>query len=64
MLANVMSVVFAAPLAAGLMRIQGGGLRGWQWLFLLEGIPSVLLGLVMLVRGVWLPDAMAWHGMA
>lgn len=23
-----------------------GGMRGWQWMFLLEGIPSVLLGLV------------------
>lgn len=46
-LANVVSVVFAAPLAAGLMSITGGGLRGWQWLFVLEGIPSILLGLAM-----------------
>lgn len=30
-LANVVSVVFAAPLAAGLMRINAGGLKGWQW---------------------------------
>ena len=22
------------------------GLRGWQWLFIIEGIPSVLLGIV------------------
>lgn len=47
--ANVLSVVFAAPLAAGLMSINAGGLKGWQWLFILEGIPSVLLGIVMLV---------------
>ncbi|KAI8465365.1 MAG: major facilitator superfamily domain-containing protein [Monoraphidium minutum] len=47
-LANVLSVVFAAPLAAGLMSIEGGGLRGWQWLFVLEGIPSVILGIAML----------------
>jgi MFS transporter, ACS family, tartrate transporter len=33
-----------------------GGLRGWQWLFLLEGLPTVLLGVAML----WfLPDAPA-----
>jgi ACS family tartrate transporter-like MFS transporter len=49
-LANVVSVVFAAPLAAGLMTITAGGLKGWQWLFILEGIPSVLLGCAMLVR--------------
>lgn len=49
-LANVCSVVFAAPLAAGLMSLDGTGyLRGWQWLFIVEGVPSVLLGLVMFV---------------
>ena len=30
-----------------------GGWQGWQWLFLLEGIPSVLLGGLVLA---WLPD--------
>ena len=29
------------------------GLRGWQWLFILEAVPSVLLGLAVLR---WLPD--------
>lgn len=29
------------------------GLKGWQWLFLLEGLPSVLLGFVVLL---FLPD--------
>lgn len=48
-LANVVSVVFAAPLAAGIMSMTAGRLKGWQLLFILEGIPSVLLGLIMLV---------------
>jgi hypothetical protein len=43
--------MFAAPLAAGIMRIDAAGLKGWQWLFILEGIPSVILGIAMLVRG-------------
>ncbi|HUB45521.1 MAG TPA: MFS transporter [Acetobacteraceae bacterium] len=39
---------FGAPLATSLMQIEGWGLRSWQWLFLLEGIPSVLIGIVSL----------------
>lgn len=27
-----------------------GGLQGWQWLFILEGLPSVLIGIVVLMR--------------
>ncbi len=40
------------PLSGWLLGFEGG-LHGWQWMFLLEGIPSVLLGLAVL----WLlPD--------
>ncbi|HUB15316.1 MAG TPA: MFS transporter [Acetobacteraceae bacterium] len=39
---------FGAPLATSLMQIEAWGLRSWQWLFLLEGIPSVLIGIVSL----------------
>jgi MFS family permease len=39
------SQVVAAPVAAGLLLLDGvGGLRGWQWLFLMEGLPALLLG--------------------
>jgi MFS transporter, ACS family, tartrate transporter len=40
--------VFGAPLATSLMQLQGWGLRSWQWLFLLEGVPSVVIGIVAL----------------
>jgi sugar phosphate permease len=40
--------VVGGPISGWLMdHTHGiGGLRGWQWLFLLEGIPSILLGIV------------------
>jgi ACS family tartrate transporter-like MFS transporter len=46
--------VMGGILAGGLLGLDGKlGLAGWQWLFLLEGLPSVILGVV-----VWfvLPD--------
>jgi ACS family tartrate transporter-like MFS transporter len=44
-----LSVVFGGPLSGRLMELSGVmGLRGWQWLFLVEGLPAVLLGFVVL----------------
>ena len=44
-------------LSGSLLGLDGlAGLRGWQWLFLVEGLPTVLLGLAMF----WLlPDSPA-----
>ncbi|ELX11444.1 major facilitator transporter [Janthinobacterium sp. HH01] len=38
--------VVGGPLSGWIMQAFGGryGLSGWQWLFLLEGLPSVLIG--------------------
>ncbi len=46
--------VIGGPLSGALLGLDGWlGLQGWQWLFLLEGIPSVLVGIAVL----WLlPD--------
>lgn len=46
-LSQIVSGVVAAPLAAGLVSLDGtAGLHGWQWLFIVEGVPSVILGMV------------------
>jgi MFS transporter, ACS family, tartrate transporter len=48
------SAAIGNPLGAWLLGLDGlRGLAGWQWLFLLEGIPSVLLGFTVLAL---LPD--------
>ena len=42
-----LSTVIGAPISGYLLGLDGlGGLRGWQWLFILEGVPSILLGIV------------------
>ena len=38
--------VIGSPLAAGLLSLDGiWGLKGWQWLFVVEGLPTVVLGM-------------------
>jgi len=50
--ALIVSQALGAPVAALLMMLDGhGGLRGWQWLFLVEGIVAVLVS----VSFFWMP---------
>jgi ACS family tartrate transporter-like MFS transporter len=53
--------VFGGPLSGALFKLHGVyGLRGWQWLFMLEGVPAVVLGLVTLVYLVDRPGNAKW----
>ena len=46
--APAVALSIGTPLGAALMQLGGlGGLRGWQWMFLLEGIPTILFGIVL-----------------
>jgi D-galactonate transporter len=41
------STVIGAPVSGLLLGLDGAlGLKGWQWLFIIEGLPSVALGIV------------------
>ena len=44
-----LSGVIGGPLSGGIMKVFEGqnGWSGWQWMFLLEGIPAILLGVVV-----------------
>jgi ACS family tartrate transporter-like MFS transporter len=64
MAAAPISVVIGSPLSSALLGMEGIlGLHGWQWMFVIEAVPAVLLGLVVLVymtdrpeKAAWLPD--------
>jgi MFS transporter, ACS family, tartrate transporter len=43
-----LSFVVGSPLAGLLLGLSWLGLRGWRWLFILEGVPAVLLGFITL----------------
>ena len=48
MIALPLSSVIGAPISTALLGIEAGGLHGWQWMFLLEAIPTIVLGFVVL----------------
>ena len=60
MMALPMSSVIGAPVSAALLDLNGGGLRGWQWLFLLEGLPAAAAGFVALKFLTDRPDEAKW----
>src|SRR5205807_1841326 len=42
------SLALGAPISALLLNVHWLGLQGWQWLFILEGLPAFVLGIVTL----------------
>jgi ACS family tartrate transporter-like MFS transporter len=68
MLAIPISSIVGSPISGMLLNLSGWGLVGWQWLFILEAAPSILVGLCVLFyltdfprQAGWLqPDEIAW----
>jgi len=67
-LAVPFSLALGAPVSALLLKVHWLGLAGWQWVFILEGLPAVVLGIVTLFyltdrpqQAAWLkPESRAW----
>ncbi|MFF5989105.1 MFS transporter [Prauserella flavalba] len=58
--ASIANIV-GSPLAGVLLSLDGlGGLHGWQWLFIVEGIPAVVLAFVVLRALPNSPHSASW----
>ena len=53
-LANPLTSVLGAPISTALLQTQIAGLAGWQTMFIVEGVPAVILGLAV---PFWISDS-------
>ncbi|GAA3532993.1 MFS transporter [Amycolatopsis ultiminotia] len=59
--ASTIAAVIAGPVSGALLSLNGfAGLRGWQWMFLLEGLAAVLVGVLVWCWLVSTPDKARW----
>jgi MFS transporter, ACS family, tartrate transporter len=66
--ANPLSYVIGSPLAGLLLGLSWLGMRGWRWLFIIEGIPAIVVGFITIwyltdwpQQAAWLPaDEKSW----
>lgn len=61
MTATAMAGVIGGPLSGLLLNLDGQlRLAGWKWLFVVEGVPAVLLGIVVLFYLTDRPEQATW----
>ncbi|NEX61082.1 MFS transporter [Noviherbaspirillum galbum] len=61
MAAAPISTALGSPISAALLEMNGVmGLRGWQWMFVLEAIPAVILGVVVFFYMTDKPEKATW----
>lgn len=61
MAAAPIATAIGSPISAALLEMHGiMGLAGWQWMFLIEAIPAVILGVVVFFYMTDRPEKAAW----
>jgi ACS family tartrate transporter-like MFS transporter len=58
---GVVAGIIGSPISGAILGLDGTlGLAGWQWLFLLEAVPAVIMGIVVLVVLPNGPQEVGW----
>jgi len=52
--------ILGSPVSGTLIQLEGLGLKGWQWLLILEAVPAVLLGIACLFVLTDKPEKAGW----
>lgn len=55
-----LSTAFGAPVGGLLLKLNGFGLEGWQWMFIIEGILTVALGVALFFVLTDRPEQAKW----
>lgn len=61
MAAAPLSTVLGSPVSGALLEMHGVlGLSGWQWMFIVEAVPAIILGVVVLFYMTDRPEKAKW----
>jgi MFS transporter, ACS family, tartrate transporter len=61
MVATAFSAVFGAPVSSLILYMNGfGGLKGWQWVFIAEAVPALIMSIIILVFLKDSPSEASW----
>lgn len=60
MTANPIAGIIGSPISGALLNVHGSGLRGWQWMFIIEGLPAIVLGIIVLFTLAETPYQAHW----
>ena len=60
MTANTLAGMVGSPISGALLNVRGAGLAGWQWMFLIEGMPAIVLGALVFLTLTDHPNEAGW----
>ena len=46
--AHPVALIIGGPIASVILQLNRLGLPGWRWVFILEGIPAIVMGVAVL----------------